>query len=287
MDELNRARRRPILWSLFWFLGLPAAVGLLCGYGLHWYQASQIREDFAPYRATQAPAKNVQSTARAYIYIQDETTVEFGEIDNYKRYRKEWDLVNTGIKTLDIQLVSHSCEVEFNGKPMQTKEAIAGRSMVTLAMTWVVQDNGPDFQQELVLKTNDDDRSRRDLNFRIHGTVNPAIEFLPPSLDFGELSTGQTKELAARVLCYRTKNFKIEDFSLTNESLRTGFEVRLEPIEDVQGLRGDRHPESAVSVIVTAKADALEQKRYAESLLLRSNMAQIEGLQLGLTVTRK
>lgn len=289
--QTSEKRRRGIvglmLFALLWLLLLPAAIGVGVGYGVHRYQASLIREDFTPYRLPTIVPASAQPMARAYIYIKEEMTIEFGEIENFKRYREEWDLVNSGTKPLEIEIVSQTCDVEMDGKPIQPKEILPGRSMATLALSWVVKTSGPEFQHEAVLKTNDDDTTRRNLQFRVHGTVNPAIEFFPPNLEFGTLASGQTKELTTQVVCYRTKSFSIDGFSFANETLRSAFDVKLEPIADLSSLSGTRPAASGYSVVVTAKADSLEPREYTESLLLRSNLPETEGLELGLKVTRQ
>ncbi len=280
----NRSWLRVLVWVLTWIVALPAGLGWLGGFGLHRYQASQIQDNFSPYRPSTVELSNAQQVANAFIYIQKPLDVEFGDVDNYKRYREDWDAVNSGLKPIQIELVSHTCDVEFDGKPMQPNETIQARKMATISISWVVQNSAKDFRHELVLKTNDGIEERRNLRFSVHGTVTPAIEILPPGLDFGTLTSGQTKELSARVLCYRTKTFKIEDISFSNEALRAGFDVQITPIDDLRSLGGDRVPAAAYSVVVTAKADPLEKKEHSELLLLRCNLPQTEGLQLGLKV---
>ena len=285
MKEKNLVRRRSWLWVLTCVVALPIVLGVLGGYGLHRYQASQIKEEFSPYRPATVEMSKPQQVAYAYVYIQKPLEIEFGEVDNYKRYREDWEAVNSGHKPLEIELVSQTCDVEFDGKPIRAKESIPGRKVAKISLSWVVQNSDKDFRHELVLKTNDNAPDRRNLRFQVQGTVNPGFDLLPPVLDFGTLTGGQTKELSARVVCYRTKTFKIEDISFSNEAHRAGFDVRFAPIDDLSSLGGDRIPAAAYSVVVTAKADQLEKKDYSESLLLRCNLPQTEGLQLGLKVS--
>ncbi len=284
MEQRSVARKSGLFKKLMYFVALPAALGVLGGYGLHRQQASQIREDFSPYRTTESVALEGEQRQRAYSYIATPTEINFGAVENYRRYQAEWEIVNSGRKALDVELVSSSCEVIFDGAPMGSKQQVPGQFTKKVAMSWVVDSSEPNFNHELVLKTNDDSVERRTLRFHVFGTVDQVIDVQPAVLDFGALTSGQTKELTAHILCYSTKNLKIDDFSFSNEALRGGFDVKLTPVEDRKSLGGNRVPSAAVEIVVTAKADSLEKKSYQEMLLLKSNLPQTEGLKIRLKV---
>ncbi len=284
MEQQSVARKSGLFKKLMYFVALPAALGVLGGYGLHRQQASQIREDFSPYRTTESVALEGEQRQRAYSYIATPTEVNFGAVENYRRYQVEWEIVNSGRKALDVELVSSSCEVIFDGAPIGSQHQVPGQFTKKIAMSWVVDNSEPNFNHELVLKTNDDNVERRTLRFHVYGTVDQVIDVQPAVLDFGALTSGQTKELTAHILCYSTKNLKIDDFSFSNEALRGAFDVKLTPVEDRKSLGGNRVPSAAVEIVVTAKADSLEKKSYQEMLLLKSNLPQTEGLKIRLKV---
>jgi hypothetical protein len=214
-------------------------------------------------------------------------TVAFGEIENFKRYRTEWDIANSGLKTLELELAAHTCEVEFDGKPMPQKFSLPGQAGGKIAMSWVVTDSEPRFEQELLLKTNDDVQDRRNLQFRVSGTTNPAFDITPAALDFGTLATGETKELSARVVCYKTKNFAIDGYSLSEDAARAGLDVQISPVTELTAMNGNRIPASGYDVKVTARGDALPQKPLDLRLLLQSNLPEVEGLGLQLKINRQ
>lgn len=270
--------------KLIFFLLLPAVAGLLGGLGLHQYQASKIREDFTPYRTTSVENTKDNPRNRAYSFIAAPLDVNFGEVENYKRYRSEWEIVNSGRKPLEIELVSSSCDAKLDGKPITEKQVIQGGYVSKLEMSWVVDNSERNFSHELVFKTNDDVVERRTLRFHVYGTVNPAMSVEPATLDFGTLTAGETKELTSRIVCYRTKNFKIESFRLANESLQPGFVVKLVPVENPQSTEGDLIPSAGVDVVVTVKADSLNKQSHQTELLLSNNLPQSEGLKIRLKV---
>ncbi len=284
MEQRRNERKSGLLTKLMFVIAMPALLGVLGGYGLHRYLASRIREDFSPYRIAQDTSKKNDFNSGTFGFVATPTEQNFGEIDNYKRYRNEWEIRSTGRMPLEVELVSKTCDVEFDGAPIGEKRTIKGQGFAKLALTWIVDNNESKFSHEVVIKTNDDFEERQTWRFRVYGTVNTAIEVQPALLDFGDLTSGQTKELTARVLCYRTKNFKIEDFTFSNEATRSGFDVKLSPIENPKSLGGDRVPIAALEIVVTAKADSLEKKSYHESLLLKCNLPQTEGLKIGLKV---
>lgn len=276
-----------LLSRLIWLMIAPLALGFAGAFGIHWFQMSQTQQDFTPYRSAKTEVSQMQPVTRAYSYIATPTTVAFGEIENYKRYRTEWDIVNSGLKTLELELDSHTCEVEFDGKPMPEKFALQGQAFGKIAMTWVVTDSEPRFQHDLLLKTNDDVQDRRQLQFRVHGTITPAFDITPAALDFGTLATSETKELSAQVVCYKTKNFAIDGYSLSEDAARAGLDVQISPLTELTAATGNRIPASGYEVKVTARGDTLPQKPLDLRLMLQSNVPDVEGLGIQLKIDRQ
>jgi hypothetical protein len=261
---------------------IPAAAGLAAGYGVHRYQASQIREDATPYRIPDDAPSPRDFRNRAFSFIEKPTDVIFGEIENYKRYQTDWNIVNTGRKTLELELVSKTCEVTFNGAPIEPKHTIPGSTMVPLVMSWVAEQPDGPFDHELVLKTNDDVEERRNLRFHVKGTVIPTLEVQPLSLDFGSLAGDQDKTLVAHVFCYRTKSFTLEEWKVVPESLGSAFVVVQRNVDGVKPLGTSRVPSSVVEIAVTAKASVLGSTQSEAALELRCNLPGIEGLRIRL-----
>jgi hypothetical protein len=263
---------------------LPIGLGIACGYLVHRYQVKQVSNIFSPYRPSEIVEAAAQRERPPYGYIAEPMTVEFGEIENFRRYKAEWKLASTGVNPLSVELVSKTCEATIDGKPLPETTSVPGRSSAVIGLSWVVDSSEPEFRHELVLKTNDGLAERRNLRFQVHGTVIPAIDLEPSQLDFGTISDGTSKELTVRLLCYRTKNFQIEDYSLSNESLRPGLNVQFVPIDDLSGLGGERTPAAGLNVVVRIDAAQLEKKTWDERLLLRSNLPDMEPIGIDLRV---
>jgi hypothetical protein len=179
-------------------------------------------------------------------------------------------------------MVSQTCQVLFEGQPFESKQTIPGQSLAKVTMIWIETASEGNFSQEFNLKTNDDFAERRNLRFHVYGTINPALRLSPKLLDFGELTPGETKELTARIECFRTKNFKLEGFTLSDEAARGGFDVKFVPVENPANQVGDRSVNSAVDIVVTAKAETLEKKKHDLSLAIDCNLPQIEGLVIAI-----
>lgn len=284
-EGVTRIKPRRARWILL--VVAPLALGLAGAYAIHLYQAGQNENNFHPYRPPNTEMATMQSVTRAYSYIATPMSVAFGEIENFKRYRAEWDIVNSGLKTLEIELVSHSCKVEFDGQPMPQKFELPGRGFGTIALTWVEAHSDPRFEHQLVLKTNDDVPERRELKFQVSGSVSPVFDLQPNVLDFGVLADGETKELVAKVVSYKTKNFRIDDFSFTDEAVRAGFDVQISPISDLSAAAGERKPASGYQIVVTARAAGMEKKPISAELLLKSNLPEVEGLAIQLRADRR
>jgi hypothetical protein len=262
-------------------------LGLACAYGIHLFQASQVQNVFSPYRSIESVRAIQEYRRPPYSFIATPTTIEFGEIENYKRYHADWEVLNSGASPLELEIVSATCDVAFDGQPMPANASIPERTSARLEMSWVVESSDPEFRHVLQLRTNDGVESRRNLEFVVHGTVNPAIDIVPPVLDFGTVGEGQAQELATELLCYRTKTFEIQEIAFSDESLRAGLEVNLHPIDDLSKFSGERTPASALSVTVKVMGDKLEKKSYDEWLVLQSNLPESEPLRIGLRVNVK
>jgi hypothetical protein len=264
-----------IKWVLW--LVVPIVLGIAAGYGLQQYQCRQVDDAFLPYQTEETETNDPREQFLAFSYIAEPLTRNYGQIDSYRRYTADWDIRNTGRKTLTIDVESATCEVLFDGEPSQHAEVVTDRT-VRMTLRWLEDGSRREYTHSVSLKTNDGIESNRRLEFVLNGTVAPTVLVQPSRLVF-DPSAGPTRELSSRVYCFNTSKFEIVDSSFSLPALADAYDVSITRVEDAPPVDG-KPVASCWEIKVTARADA--SPPASGSLSLQSNDPEITGLQISI-----
>lgn len=201
-----------------------------------------------------------------------EAVFKFGTMQRGTKKSHEFTIKNVGDAPLKIWKGHATCKcTEF----VVPEEKIPPGGSAQVRVEWSAKtDYGP-FRQTATVLTDDPFRSSLDLT--IDGTVLTPSGVEPPEIAFDKIPVGEERVAEVFVMAMLQDELTVSDPEFSDPALREKFDVKIEPVEKDE--LPNKSARRGFRVTVTAK-DGLPIGRFSQWLLLRTNLADAETLEI-------
>lgn len=190
-------------------------IGSAAGYGIAYRDAS-IPNHFGPVTDPELGWKSIPISEDApKAVVEGGSVFVFGRMELNSVGKHTFVVKNEGKGMLELTMEGTTCKCTMADlKEGDTLQVAPGES-TDIKLEWRPKSYAEDFAQTARIGTNDPRSSV--LELRITGSVVQAIVLDPSEVRFTNLSAGETRKAAAKILSYKEESFEIEDINITGE----------------------------------------------------------------------
>ncbi|MFN3153577.1 DUF1573 domain-containing protein [Bremerella sp.] len=190
-------------------------IGSAAGYGIAYRDAS-LPNHFGPVTDPELGWKSIPISEDApKAVVEGGSVFVFGRMELNSVGKHTFVVKNEGKGMLELTMEGTTCKCTMADlKEGDTLKVAPGES-TDIKLEWRPKSYAEEFAQTARIGTNDPRNSL--LELRITGSVVQAIVLDPSEVRFTNLSAGETRKAATKVLSYKEESFEIEDVNVTGD----------------------------------------------------------------------